>query len=48
MHMLLPTFPELDYQIVMDALQDHAYPRKALSNALVRGDLIRVKKGLYI
>ena len=32
----------------MDALKGYAYPRKALSDALVRGDLVRVKKGLYV
>ena len=48
MRLLLPPLPELDYQIVMDALKGYAYPRKALSDALVRGDLVRVKKGLYV
>ena len=48
MRLLLPPLPELDYQIVMDALKDYAYPRKALSDSLVRGDLIRVKRGLYV
>ena len=32
----------------MDALKAYAFPRKAISDALVRGDLIRVKKGLYV
>lgn len=32
----------------MDALKGYAYPRKALSDALARGDLVRIKKGLYI
>jgi hypothetical protein len=48
MRLLLPPLPELDYQIVMDALKGYAYPRKALSDALARRDLIRIKKGLYV
>lgn len=48
MRFLPPPLPELDYPIVMDALKGYAYPRKALSDALVRGDLVRVKKGLYV
>jgi hypothetical protein len=48
MQLLLPSFPELDYRIVMDALKGYAYPRKALSDALKRGALSRIKKGLYI
>ena len=48
MRLLLPPLPELDYQIVIDAFKNYAYPRKALSDALVRGDLVRVKKGLYV
>ncbi len=48
MRLLLPPLPELDYQIVIDAFKNYAYPRKALSDALVRGDLIRVKRGLYV
>lgn len=48
MHNLFPPLPELDYQIVMDALKDYSYPRKALSDAIARGDLTRIKKGLYI
>lgn len=45
---LFPPLPELDYHVVMDALKGFAYPRKALSDALARGDLIRVKKGIYV
>jgi hypothetical protein len=48
MHNLFPPLPELDYQIVMDALKGYVYPRKALSDAIARGDLTRIKKGLYI
>jgi hypothetical protein len=48
MRLKLPPLPELDYQIVMDAFQEYAFPRKALSDALARGDLLRVKKGLYV
>jgi hypothetical protein len=45
---LFPPIPELDYQIVMDALKGDVYPRKTLSDALVRGDLVRVKRGLNV
>lgn len=44
----IPTIPELDYQVVMDALKGYAYPRKAHSDLLARGKLQRLKKGLYI
>jgi hypothetical protein len=48
MHYNLPPLPELDYQIVMDALKGYAYPRKALSDVLKRGELLRIKRGLYV
>ncbi len=48
MHIKTPSIPELDYQLVMNALREYAYPRKALSDLLARGDLVRVKKGLYV
>lgn len=44
----LPHIPELDYQVVMDALKGYAFPRKALSDAIRLGKLTRVKKGIYV
>jgi len=44
----LPDLPEMDYQLVMDALKGYAFPRKALSDALRLGRLQRVKKGIYV
>lgn len=44
----LPPVPELDYLMVMDSLQDYAYPRKALSDMIRRGQLLRIKKGVYV
>lgn len=39
---------ELDYQALMGALSDYASPRDRVTALLGRGDLIRVKKGLYV
>lgn len=39
---------EFDYQTIMHALGDHAYPRGRISDLLQRGDIVRVKKGIYI
>lgn len=39
---------ELDYNFLMDCLKDYRKPRDKLSLLLKRGDLIRIKKGLYI
>jgi hypothetical protein len=48
MHTKLPLIPELDYQIAMDALKGYSYPRKALSDIIAHGGLVRIKKGLYV
>jgi len=48
MKTIIPPIPEIDYQMVMDALKGYAFPRKKLSDMLSHGDLIRVKKGIYI
>jgi predicted transcriptional regulator of viral defense system len=48
MKLQLPQIPELDYQIVMDAMKGYAFPRKSLADAISRGNLQRVKKGLYV
>jgi hypothetical protein len=34
--------------MVMDSLQGYAYPRKALSDMIRRGQLLRIKKGVYV
>ena len=39
---------EFDYQTLMDALAAYAAPRDRVSSLLRQGDIIRVKKGLYV
>lgn len=39
---------EIDYQFLLSALSAYAYPRDKISTWLKSGELIRVKKGLYI
>ena len=39
---------EFDYQALMGALSEYANPRDKVTTLLRRGDIIRVKKGLYI
>lgn len=39
---------EIDYTFVMDCLKDYKSPRAKLTKLLQKGDLIRVKKGLYL
>ena len=39
---------EIDYTFIMDCLKDYSSPRAKLTALLKKGDLIRVKKGLYI
>lgn len=39
---------ELDYQALMAALSEYANPRAKVTTLLRRGDIIRVKKGLYV
>jgi hypothetical protein len=41
-------FEEFDYQILLDALRGYAHPRKKITSLLRRGEIIRVKKGLYL
>lgn len=38
----------VDYNQLKMALKDYAYPRRKISTWLESGDLIRVKKGLYV
>ena len=39
---------EFDYQSLLDSLKAYAYPRDKITEMLRRGDIIRVKKGIYI
>lgn len=39
---------EIDYALIMDALNTYARPREKISAWLKNGSLIRVKKGLYV
>ncbi len=39
---------EIDYPFIMDCLKDYRSPRAKLTSLLKKGDLIRVKKGLYL
>lgn len=39
---------EFDYQALMAALSEYANPRDKVTALLRRGDIIRVKKGLYV
>lgn len=48
--LLLKSIPyeEFDYQTLLDAVRDYAQPRMKISAMLAKGDIVRVKKGLYI
>ncbi len=39
---------EIDYTFVMDCLKDYHSPRAKITHLLKKGDLIRVKKGIYL
>lgn len=41
-------YEEFDYQVLMDAMRSYAKPRMKISSMLAKGDIVRVKKGLYI
>jgi hypothetical protein len=41
-------FEEFDYQTLLDSLREYAHPRKKITSLLCKGDLVRVKKGLYL
>jgi predicted transcriptional regulator of viral defense system len=47
---LLKSIPyeEFDYQTLLDAVHEYSQPRMKISGMLAKGDIIRVKKGLYI
>jgi predicted transcriptional regulator of viral defense system len=42
------TEEEFDYQTLMHALREYVHPRNRVTTLLQRGDIIRVKKGLYV
>jgi predicted transcriptional regulator of viral defense system len=48
--LLLKSIPyeEFDYQTLLDAVHGYARPRMKISAMLAKGDIVRVKKGLYI
>lgn len=41
-------FEEFDYQTLLDSLRGYGHPRKKITSLLHKGDIIRVKKGLYL
>jgi predicted transcriptional regulator of viral defense system len=48
--LLLKNIPyeEFDYQTLLDSVHGYAQPRMKISAMLAKGDIVRVKKGLYI
>ncbi len=44
---LIP-YEEFDYQMLVSCLSDYARPRDKITALLRKGDIIRIKKGLYI
>lgn len=40
--------PEIDYQLLINLLSSYKQPRDKITKLLKSGDLIRVKKGLYV
>lgn len=41
-------YEEFDYQTLLDSVRGYSQPRMKISGMLAKGDIIRVKKGLYI
>jgi predicted transcriptional regulator of viral defense system len=41
-------YEEFDYQTLMDTVREYARPRMKISAMLAKGDIVRIKKGLYI
>jgi predicted transcriptional regulator of viral defense system len=39
---------EFDYNILLNALREYRFPRNKIRNLLLSGDIVRVKKGLYV
>jgi len=44
----LPTDYSFDYRFLLDALAQYKHPRQKISSMLRNGEIIRVRKGLYI
>jgi len=42
------TTPEFDYNFILSQLSEYRYPRDRISDLLKKGDMIRVKKGIYV
>lgn len=49
-NLLIKSIPyeEFDYQTLLDSVHEYAQPRMKISGMLAKGDIVRVKKGLYI
>ena len=41
-------YEEFDYQTLLDSVRGYAQPRMKISGMLAKGDIVRIKKGLYI
>lgn len=41
-------FEEIDYTFLMDCLKEYKSPRSKLTSLLKKGEVIRIKKGLYL
>lgn len=41
-------FEEFDYQTLLDSLRGYAHPRKKITSLMRKGEIVRVKKGLYL
>lgn len=42
------TTPEFDYNLLVHSLQGYRHPRNKISSLLKSGEIIRVKKGIYV
>ncbi len=41
-------YPEFDYQALLTCLKQYSHPRRKINGLLKTGDIVRVKKGLYV
>lgn len=41
-------YEEFDYQTLLDVVHGYSQPRMKISSMMAKGDIVRVKKGLYI
>ena len=48
MRVEFPVFHPFDYQLAMDRLAGYRAPRNKLRNLCLSGDLVRIRKGLYV